>query len=158
MPASHAWSGVTSVVGAPTRERVLRLIAEHGYQASFFAQNLATGNAYALGIVFPILASELVIHPVFPQLLGAVGGESRGEADGDEEHEHDPVAGDELSHAAEAAVGLGSVPDVGDPDPVGFGAIIGRLRRVGEIVLRRSVPDPRTGRHVGRPGHHRLRR
>jgi LacI family transcriptional regulator len=66
-------------VGAPTRERVLRLIAEHGYQASFFAQNLATGNAYALGIVFPILASELVIHPVFPQLLGAVG-DAAGEA------------------------------------------------------------------------------
>jgi LacI family transcriptional regulator len=66
-------------VGAGTRERILRLIAEHGYQASFFAQNLATGSAFALGIVFPILASELVIHPVFPELLGAVG-DAAGEA------------------------------------------------------------------------------
>jgi LacI family transcriptional regulator len=60
-------------VGARTRERVLNLIAEHGYQASVSAQNLATGRAYALGIVFPIRPSELVIHPVFPQILGAVG-------------------------------------------------------------------------------------
>jgi LacI family transcriptional regulator len=60
-------------VGAVTRERVLELIQEHGYQASFFAQNLASGTALALGIVFPLRASELVIHPVFPELIGAVG-------------------------------------------------------------------------------------
>lgn len=60
-------------VGAHTRERVLNLIEEHGYRASFAAQNLATGSAFALGVVFPLLTSELVIHPVFPELLGAVG-------------------------------------------------------------------------------------
>lgn len=60
-------------VGASTRERVLALIEEQGYQASFFAQNLAAQRAQAIGLVFPLLASELVIHPVFPALLGAVG-------------------------------------------------------------------------------------
>jgi LacI family transcriptional regulator len=60
-------------VGAATRARVLSLIDEQGYRASFFAQNLAAQRAQAIGVVFPLLASELVIHPVFPELLGAVG-------------------------------------------------------------------------------------
>jgi DNA-binding LacI/PurR family transcriptional regulator len=60
-------------VGSNTRERVLTLIDEKGYRASFFAQNLAGQRAQAIGVVFPLLASELVIHPVFPELLGAVG-------------------------------------------------------------------------------------
>ncbi|MFD9901636.1 LacI family DNA-binding transcriptional regulator [Mesorhizobium sp. NPDC059054] len=67
-------------VGQETRERVLALIAEQGYQASFFAKNLATKQAYAIGVVFPVLPSELVMHPVFPELLGAVG-DVVGEAD-----------------------------------------------------------------------------
>lgn len=60
-------------VGSETRERVLALIDEHGYRASFFAQNLASRRAFAIGTVFPLLASELVIHPVFPELIGAIG-------------------------------------------------------------------------------------
>lgn len=67
-------------VGRETRERVLALIAQQGYQVSFFAKNLATKQAYAIGVVFPVLPSELVIHPVFPELLGAVG-DVVGEAD-----------------------------------------------------------------------------
>jgi DNA-binding LacI/PurR family transcriptional regulator len=49
------------------------VIDEQGYRASFFAQNLAAQRAHAIGVVFPLLASELVIHPIFPELLGAVG-------------------------------------------------------------------------------------
>lgn len=60
-------------VGEATRERILRLIDEQGFRASFFAQNLAAQRSFAVGIVFPLLASELVVHPVFPELLGAVG-------------------------------------------------------------------------------------
>lgn len=60
-------------VGSQTRERVIALIAEHGYQASFFAKNLAASRAYAIGVAFPFLPSELVMHPVFPELLGAIG-------------------------------------------------------------------------------------
>ena len=43
---------------------------------------------------------------------------------------------------------------VDNPNPVGFGATIGRLCRMGEIVFLGSIPDLRIGRHIGRPGNH----
>jgi LacI family transcriptional regulator len=60
-------------VGPETRERVLRVAAEHGFTPSFHAKNLAARRSYSLGVVFPLRASELVENPVYPELLGGIG-------------------------------------------------------------------------------------
>src|ERR1700740_3657593 len=60
-------------IAPATRERVLRVAAEHGYQASFHARNLRSRRSLAIGVVSPLRASELVLNPVYPELLGGIG-------------------------------------------------------------------------------------
>jgi LacI family transcriptional regulator len=60
-------------VGAETRARLEALFAEVGYSASMQAQQLASGRSRLIGVVFPLEISQIVLHPVYPALLGAVG-------------------------------------------------------------------------------------
>ena len=60
-------------VGAETRARLQALFAEVGYSASMQAQQLASGRSRLIGVVFPLEISQIVLHPVDPALLGAVG-------------------------------------------------------------------------------------
>jgi LacI family transcriptional regulator len=60
-------------VGDATRARIMDLVREHGFQASFFAKNLPSGRSFAIGLVFGSAASELFAHPIYPELIGAVG-------------------------------------------------------------------------------------
>src|SRR5258708_22915969 len=60
-------------VGAQTRANIQAIIQEQGYQASFFARNLLARQSFAIGLVFSGNASELFSHPIFPELLGAIG-------------------------------------------------------------------------------------
>jgi LacI family transcriptional regulator len=60
-------------VGVATRARIMELVREHGFQASFFAKNLPSGRSFAIGLVFGSAASELFAHPIYPELIGAVG-------------------------------------------------------------------------------------
>jgi LacI family transcriptional regulator len=60
-------------VGAETRARLERLFAETGFSASLSAQQLATGKSRLIGVVFPVEISQVVLHPVYPALLGAIG-------------------------------------------------------------------------------------
>jgi len=60
-------------VGAQTRANIQAIIQEQGYRASFFARNLLARQSFAIGLVFSAKASELFAHPIFPELLGAIG-------------------------------------------------------------------------------------
>jgi LacI family transcriptional regulator len=60
-------------VGAETRARLEQLFVETGFSASLSAQQLATGKSRLVGVVFPVEISQIVLHPVYPALLGAVG-------------------------------------------------------------------------------------
>jgi LacI family transcriptional regulator len=60
-------------VGMATRERILGLVAEHGFTANATARQLSTGRAEAIGVAFPFQPSEFVMKPVYPALLGGLG-------------------------------------------------------------------------------------
>jgi LacI family transcriptional regulator len=60
-------------VGDDTRARIEQLIASEGFQANASAQWLSTGRSRSIGIVFPFHTSEVVLHPIYPALLGALG-------------------------------------------------------------------------------------
>ncbi|MHB8612336.1 MAG: LacI family DNA-binding transcriptional regulator [Candidatus Dormibacteraceae bacterium] len=60
-------------VGDATRLRIQALVQEHSFRASFFAKNLPSGRSFAVGLVFASAASELFAHPIYPELIGAVG-------------------------------------------------------------------------------------
>jgi LacI family transcriptional regulator len=60
-------------VGADTRARLERLFVETGFSASLSAQQLATGKSRLIGVVFPQEISQVILHPVYPALLGAIG-------------------------------------------------------------------------------------
>jgi LacI family transcriptional regulator len=60
-------------VGASTRERILGIVAEHGFTANASAQRLSSGRANTIGVVFPFHASEFVMKPAYPALLGGLG-------------------------------------------------------------------------------------
>jgi LacI family transcriptional regulator len=59
-------------VGAETRARIQALIAEHDFHGDATARQLSRGRSDSLGIVFPLQVSEVVMHPVYPELLGAI--------------------------------------------------------------------------------------
>lgn len=59
-------------VGPETRARVLALISEHDFHGDSTARQLSRGRSDSLGIVFPLQVSEVVMHPVYPELLGAI--------------------------------------------------------------------------------------
>jgi LacI family transcriptional regulator len=60
-------------VGAATRQRILDLAAEHDFTLNATAQRLSTGRVQAIGVAFPFHASEFVMRPVYPGLLGGLG-------------------------------------------------------------------------------------
>jgi LacI family transcriptional regulator len=60
-------------VGPETRRRVEALITEHGFRANASAQQLSTGRSRTVGVVFPLHASEVVMHPIYPALLAGLG-------------------------------------------------------------------------------------
>lgn len=60
-------------VGAATRQRILDLVQEQGFKMDAVARQLSTGRTRIIGIVFPLEVSEVVLHPVFPELLGSLG-------------------------------------------------------------------------------------
>jgi len=60
-------------VGAATRARIEELVSAAGFRANVSAQQLSTGRSRLIGIVFPVEMSRIVIHPVYPQLLAAIG-------------------------------------------------------------------------------------
>ena len=59
-------------VGAETRLRIAALIEEHGFRGDATARQLSTGRSNCIGVVFPLQVSEVVLHPVYPELLGAI--------------------------------------------------------------------------------------
>ena len=59
-------------VGPETRARIKALIAEHDFHGDSTARQLSRGRSDSLGIVFPLQVSEVVMHPVYPELLGAI--------------------------------------------------------------------------------------
>lgn len=59
-------------VGDKTRKRILTLIEEYGFQGDSTARQLSTGRSQSIGIVFPLHAADVVMHPVYPELLGAI--------------------------------------------------------------------------------------
>ena len=63
-------------VGDETRARILSLMAEHSYEASFSAQSLAVQRAFNIGVVFPGSASGVLANPTYTELLGAIGDRS----------------------------------------------------------------------------------
>jgi LacI family transcriptional regulator len=69
---SRAMNGQKGV-GAQTRARIEQIIAEQGFQADSSARQLSTGRSRCIAVVFPLHASEVVMHPVYPALLGALG-------------------------------------------------------------------------------------
>ncbi|GIF47338.1 LacI family transcriptional regulator [Asanoa ferruginea] len=69
---SRAMNGQPGV-GAATRDRISAVIAEHGFRVDPTARQLSTGRSRTLGVLFPLHASEVVLHPVYPALLGALG-------------------------------------------------------------------------------------
>ncbi|SNT60721.1 LacI family transcriptional regulator [Asanoa hainanensis] len=69
---SRAMNGQPGV-GASTRARIAEIIAEHGFRVDPTARQLSTGRSRTLGVLFPLHASEVVLHPVYPALLGALG-------------------------------------------------------------------------------------
>jgi len=60
-------------VGPATRTRIEELVSTAGFRVNMSAQQLSTGRSRILGIVFPVEMSQIVIHPVYPQLLAAIG-------------------------------------------------------------------------------------
>ena len=60
-------------VGTAVRERILQIIEEQDFKVDLAARQLSTGRSRTLGIVFPLQVSEVVLHPVYPELLGALG-------------------------------------------------------------------------------------
>jgi LacI family transcriptional regulator len=69
---SRAMNGQAGV-GEATRLRIEQLIEEHGFRVDPTARQLSTGRSQTLAVVFPLHASEVVMHPVYPALLGALG-------------------------------------------------------------------------------------
>jgi LacI family transcriptional regulator len=59
-------------VGPQTRSRIKALIEEHDFHGDSTARQLSRGRSDSLGIVFPLQVSEVVMHPVYPELLGAI--------------------------------------------------------------------------------------
>lgn len=59
-------------VGKEARERIAELIERYGFRGDGNARQLAKGRSDTIGIVFPLHASEVVMHPVYPDLLGAI--------------------------------------------------------------------------------------
>jgi LacI family transcriptional regulator len=59
-------------VGPETRARIKALIEEHDFHGDSTARQLSRGRSDSLGIVFPLQVSEVVMHPVYPELLGAI--------------------------------------------------------------------------------------
>jgi LacI family transcriptional regulator len=59
-------------VGADTRARIAELIAEHDFRGDSNARKLSKGRSDSMGIVFPLQVSEVVMHPIYPELLGAI--------------------------------------------------------------------------------------
>jgi LacI family transcriptional regulator len=60
-------------VGSTTRTRLEKLFAEVGFTANMSAQQLSTGRSRLIGVVFPVEISQIVLHPIYPALLGAIG-------------------------------------------------------------------------------------
>jgi LacI family transcriptional regulator len=69
---SRAMNGQAGV-GDATRERIQAIIDEHSFRVDPTARQLSTGRSRTLAVVFPLHASEVVMHPVYPALLGALG-------------------------------------------------------------------------------------
>jgi len=69
---SRVINGQTGV-GAATRARLEKMFDELGFSANLQAQQLATGRSRLIGVVFPAEISKVVLHPVYPALLGAIG-------------------------------------------------------------------------------------
>jgi LacI family transcriptional regulator len=59
-------------VGAETRARIKAIIEENDFHGDATARQLSRGRSDSLGIVFPLQVSEVVMHPVYPELLGAI--------------------------------------------------------------------------------------
>ncbi|HEX4444128.1 MAG TPA: LacI family DNA-binding transcriptional regulator [Galbitalea sp.] len=59
-------------VGPDTRVRIKALIEEHDFHGDSTARQLSRGRSDSIGIVFPLQVSEVVMHPVYPELLGAI--------------------------------------------------------------------------------------
>jgi LacI family transcriptional regulator len=69
---SRALNGLPGV-GADTRRRISQIIGELGFRVDPTARQLSTGRSNTLGVLFPLHASEVVMHPIYPELLGALG-------------------------------------------------------------------------------------
>ncbi|SDL73808.1 LacI family DNA-binding transcriptional regulator [Nonomuraea jiangxiensis] len=72
---SRAMNGQAGV-GEATRLRIKEIVEEHRFQIDPTARMLSTGRSQTLAVVFPLHASEVVMHPIYPALLGALGDEA----------------------------------------------------------------------------------
>jgi LacI family transcriptional regulator len=102
------------------RARIEQLVAEHGYRANSSARRLSTGRSHMIAVVFPQHVSEVILHPVYPELIGALG-------DAAEEAGYDLLlltasSKERLHHVVDAAM-RGSIdgavlPAAGSHDPL----------------------------------------
>lgn len=60
-------------VGDEARARIRAIIEEHDFSIDSSARRLSTGRSHTIGVVFPLDVSDVVMHPVYPELLGAIG-------------------------------------------------------------------------------------
>ncbi len=107
-------------VGPEMRARIEQLVVEHGYRANSSARRLSTGRSHMIAVLFPLHVSEVIMHPVYPDLIGALG-------DAAEEAGYDLLlltasSRERLHHVAEAAL-RGSIdgavlPAAGPHDPI----------------------------------------
>jgi LacI family transcriptional regulator len=123
-------------VGAETRARLEKLFSEVGYTVSVQAQQLASGRSRLIGVVFPVEISQIVLHPVYPALLGAVG-------DAATEHGHAVLLATTSGHLRQtvdvlARHGVDGVilPAAGPNDPL--------LPALGELAARTVLIGHRT--------------
>lgn len=87
-------------VGKDARERIAQLIAEYDFRGDGNARQLAKGRSDTIGIVFPLHASEVVMHPVYPDLLGAIS--DAAQANGKDVNLFTTAGGDPSDHIVDA--------------------------------------------------------
>jgi len=115
-------------VGPEMRARIERLVAEHNYRANSSARHLSTGRSRTIAVVFPLHVSEVIMHPIYPDLIGAIG-------DAAEEAGYDLLlltasSRERLRHVVEAAM-RGSIDGAVLPAAGSHDQILSAISRLG---------------------------
>lgn len=130
-------------VGAEMRARIEQLVKEEGYRTNSSARHMSTGRSHMIAVVFPQHASEVVLHPVYPELIGTLG--DAAEAAGYDLLLLTASTQERLSHvvdsAAQGRIDGVVLPAAGARDP-----IVAAIARIG---LPHVLVGHRSARHDG---------